>query len=278
MSYFTPPTADYGMNGTIPVGDDVRFAMAGDWHGRGTWGIQALKAISLNGIHTIYHVGDFGFWPGREGQKYIKALTRQATLYDQVIYVTMGNHEDYTQINAIPVSEDGLQWVSERIAVMPRGFRWMIADQTCVSFGGAASLDYADRREGIDWWREEAITMGDVYRLAEHGQADIMISHDAPNGIEALQFLKKDPTGFSEEAIAYSDESRKMMDAAVSIVQPKLLFHGHYHEYYDEQTEFDGFSTRCIGLNRDLYENNISIFDLESMNSTMIQVTAWERK
>lgn len=278
MTYSAPPTANYGVNGTIHLGDDVRFAVAGDWHGRGKWAIQSLKAIHLHGIHTVYHVGDFGFWPGREGQKYIKALTRQATLYDQVIYVTMGNHEDYTQINALPVSEDGLQWVSDRIAVMPRGFRWSIADKTCVSFGGAASLDFKDRREGIDWWREEAITMGDVYRLAEGGQADIMISHDAPNGIEALQFLKKDPTGFSEEAIAYSDESRKMMDAAVSIVQPKILFHGHYHKYYDAQTEFDGFSTRCIGLNRDLYENNVSVFDATTMASTMIKVTAWESK
>lgn len=278
MTTYATPAANYGKHGSIHLGDDVRFAVAGDWHGRGTWAIMALKAISQAGIHTVYHVGDFGIWPGREGQKYLRALNRQAALYDQVIYVTLGNHEDYTQANSTPVSDDGLQWITERIAIMPRGFRWDIAGKSCVSFGGAASLDFEDRREGIDWWKEEAITMGDVYRLAEAGPADIMISHDAPNGIDSLKFLKRDTNKISEKAIAYSNESRKLMDAAVSIVQPSLLFHGHYHTYHDETVEFDGFSSRVIGLNRDLFQNNVSAFNLETMESTMLQVSSWESR
>lgn len=276
MTTYANSPANYGRQGTIRLGDDVCFAVAGDWHGRGTWAIRALKAISLAGVHTIYHVGDFGIWPGREGQKYLKGLTRQAALYDQVIYITLGNHEDYTQANATPVSSDGLQWLTDRIAIMPRGFRWSIADKTCVSLGGAASLDYKDRRQGIDWWAEEAITLGDVYRLAEGGPADIMISHEAPNGLDALEFLKRDPTHLSAEAIAYSDESRKLMDAALSIVQPELLFHGHYHTYHDEMAQFEGFKTRVIGLNRDLHKNNVSIFDITKMDSEMIKVSDWE--
>lgn len=247
----------------------TRIGIAGDWHGDIPWIIAALKQFKKEGITEIYHVGDFGFWPGRDGQKFLKTVTRQLALYGQQIYVTPGNHEDYPQMNAVDVSVDGLAWITDRIAIMPRGFRWAVGETTFVSLGGAPSINYEDLAAGISWWPEEAVTMGDVYRLGEGGHADIMITHDAPNGIPLLDALmsanRKD---WSANGLQYADQGRSLMDQAVSIVKPEILFHGHYHYDYIQDVilkDWDGeFSMKAVGTGRNRRQNNIMVFDVET--------------
>lgn len=256
-----------------------RLGIAGDWHGNTQWVVAALKGFKLAGIDTVYHVGDFGFWPGNEGKKFLRALERQLKLYDITLYVTMGNHEDYPQVEALPVSEDGLRWATPHIAVMPRGYRWEVDGVSFISLGGAPSINFLDLKKGINWWPEEAITMGDIYRLygdvEDHPRTDVMITHDAPDGIAPLDALMKDNAKeWMLEGVQYAAEGRKMMNAAVEIIKPRMFFHGHYHYDYIAPTEFgedEKFMTTVVGLNRDTYKNNNLILDLNTMETEWIK-------
>lgn len=265
-----------GMNTCI----ETRVGIVGDWHGDHRAAVAALKGLKTEGITVVYHVGDFGFWPGRDGVKFLRGLERQLDMYGQTIYVTMGNHDDYPQVDALPVSEDGLRWATEHIAVMPRGYRWNVSGRSFVSLGGAPSINFPDLKEGISWWREEAITMGDVYRIAEGGQAEIMITHDAPNGITPLeQMMSETRREWSPEGLQYADQGRALMTQAVLSVKPKMLFHGHYHKDYIEETTFedyDGtFDTTVVGLNRNLYANNAIILNVATLETEWVPGTGY---
>lgn len=265
-----------------PLTDEHRVAIAGDWHGNARWAIAALKALRSEDIKTVYHVGDFQFWPGRDGEKYLRAIERQLSLYGMTLYVTPGNHEDYVQLQAKEASADGLQWFSEHIAAMPRGFRWENGGHSFVSLGGAPSINFEDLKQGINWWPEEVVTLGDVYRLAEKGHADVMIAHDAPNGIPSLEELMRVNAeywesrgiGVSAKGIAYGDEGRNLMSQAVQIVQPEMFFHGHYHLDYAEEVSFDegSFTTKFVGLNKDDDPNNIAILDTVTLDWKWVPV------
>ncbi|MBC9705260.1 MAG: metallophosphoesterase [Enterococcus sp.] len=265
-----------------PLTDEPKVAIAGDWHGNTNWAIAALKALRAEGIKTVYHVGDFGFWPALDGVKYVRAITRQLAIYDMTLYVTPGNHDDYVQLGAKEISADGLQWFSDRIAAMPRGFRWEVNGRSFVSLGGAPSINFEDLKQGISWWPEEALTLGDVYRLAEKGHADIMITHDAPDGVLALETLMnsnaeerdKVGAGISARGIAYGDEGRRLMTQAVQIVKPLMVFHGHYHLDYVEDVPFaeGDFITRFVGMNKDTDPNNICILDTNTLEWEWVPV------
>lgn len=248
--------------------------IAGDWHGDLPWALSAVRTFCDAGVKDILHLGDFGIFSDPEGEEYLDSVSSDLGVRGMRILVTPGNHEDYTRINSIPVSQDGLQWLTDTIAVMPRGFRWEVAGRSFVSLGGAASINFPDLKEGISWWREEAITAGDIYRLAEGGRADIMLAHDAPIGISALENSHRTGKKWSLEGLAYSDESRRMMSAAVDIVRPMMFFHGHYHLDYRETLIVGGgaatFDVDCIGMNMNGRKFNLGILDAASLKFTYL--------
>lgn len=240
--------------------------IAGDWHSDLQWALSAVQTFHDAGVKDILHLGDFGIFSDPEGEAYLEHVSNDLRKHGMRILITPGNHEDYTRINSIPVSEDGLQWITDVIAVMPRGFRWKISGRTFVSLGGAASINFPDLKEGISWWREEAITAGDIYRLADVGIADVMLAHDAPNGISALENSHRTGNKWSVEGLEYADQSRRMMDAAVDIVRPMMFFHGHYHMDYMETVTRGGgalmFDVDCVGMNMNGREGNLAILDV----------------
>lgn len=243
---------------------------AGDWHGNTAWALQMLDVFASHRIKTILHVGDFGLWPGESGRKYINSLDRRLYELGMSIYVTPGNHEDYDQLKALPISEDGLSRVTPRIVFMPRGYRWRWGAHDFLSLGGAASVDFDKRREGATWWRDEVLTMGDIMRLEEQterfGTVDVMIGHDAPEGVRRIDdILDGNPTRFSDRGIEYAQQSRKLMTAGWKIAKPSLMFHGHYHINVDEMVTDGNFQTRVVGLHRDGFSGNIASLALDDL-------------
>lgn len=249
----------------------ARVAIAGDWHINTDWAVKTLERIADAGVSTVYHVGDFGFWPGQYGQDYLKAVQDTLERLDQTILVTMGNHDDYVLANSLTPACDGSLPVTERISIAPRGHRWSVDGVSFVSLGGAASINFQDLTEGIDWWREEAITYGDVMRTAGGGHADVMIAHDAPNGVPALSMnSKNDNSKLSVEALHYAAESRHMMTHAVDGVRPELFFHGHYHKAYINDAVLgepgDTYKVRAVGLAKDKDPDNVAILELADLS------------
>jgi hypothetical protein len=253
---------------------DNRFGIAGDWHGDLPWALKSVRSFYEAGIKDIFHLGDFGIFSDPDGDAYLESVSDELRSLGMRILITAGNHEDYTRINATPVSTDGLRWLTDVIAVMPRGFRWEVSGRTFVSLGGAASINFPDLKEGISWWREEAITAGDIYRLADGGPADVMLAHDAPVGISALENSHRTGSKWSMEGLAYADESRRMMSVAVDIVRPMMFIHGHYHTDYRETIiRGDGavtFDVNCIGMNMNGKKNNLAILNVSLLKLTYL--------
>lgn len=241
-------------------------ALAGDWHGNTTWALRAITQCAAAGITRIYHLGDFGIWPGRAGAHYLDQVDRATQEHDVAIWVTPGNHEDYSQINALPAPDagNGLLPLRRRITVIPRGHRWRHGGRTFVSLGGAPSIDYEHRTEHVSWWRDEAITPAEADRVAAGGYADVMLAHGAPNsGTDAVAAIVDDPRGWSSAALAYAAEGRTLMDIAVRGVQPKVFAHGHYHVADD--TGPHPAATRYLALAGDNQPRNVALLRLDDL-------------
>jgi Icc-related predicted phosphoesterase len=249
------------------------IGVAGDWHGNTEWAMNALRKFAARDIHTVLHVGDFGIWPGESGANYIRKVQKIAAQLDITLYVTPGNHEDYVRIEATEIAADGFQHYRENILLAPRGHRWEWHGRSFVSLGGANSIDREHRSVGINWWPEEQISLGDVYRSIEGGHADIMITHEAPRGVQVLRHGESDH-GWSGAGLAYARLSSDVIRQAVDHIKPDILFHGHYHWFHDTHaTLYDGldhYTTQVIGLDKDENDNNIGMFNLETMAFNLI--------
>lgn len=236
--------------------------LAGDWHGNLDVARWSLRWLRDQGVSRVYHLGDFGIWPGRNGEYYLEQITRAAKALSIELWVTPGNHEDYDQIAGITASEDGLQWFTSHVALIPRNHRWDHEGRSFVSLGGAPSIDFEQRREGISWWRKEMLTEAEAFRCAEDGYADVMLAHDAPdNGTNAVQDILDNPGGWSPKGLAYAAEGRKLMNIAVEGVRPRVFAHGHYHVADDTQRA----ETRFLALAGDGMPGNIALLRLDDL-------------
>lgn len=244
------------------VNDEV-VAIAGDWHGETSWAFKAVKAAHDAGIKTIFQLGDFGIFGG-SGEKYRRKLDMLCGRLGVTIVVVDGNHEDHVRIANLPVREDGLRIFAPRILIAPRGWRWTINNTTFVALGGANSIDREWRTPNVSWWEQEQISMGDVYRTIEGGYADVMLAHDCPEGVN-IPMNHRD-SDWTKQGIAYANQSRATMRAAVDGVRPSMFFHGHYHVYYDKFvtlgnfTTGDVYKTRYIGLDMNGSDEHNMVF------------------
>jgi Icc-related predicted phosphoesterase len=250
-----------------------RIGLAGDWERDARWARGALAAFAGRGIEAVFHLGDFGIWPGGRGRQYLSEVDGTLRGHRQTLYLTPGNHDDYNQINELPALDDGLQWLTERIAVIPRGHRWTLGGRIWVSLGGAPSVDYPQRIEGETWWPEEAITDDDVQRVVDGGHADVMLCHDAPTpGTPAVERIIRTGGGWSwtERGLRYAREGRARLTRAVDAVQPSLLVHGHYH-VADAATVAVGDREReIVSLSANGQHGNLAVLDLAA------DTLAWE--
>lgn len=267
---------------TLHIDSDL-IGIAGDWHGNKNWAVDQLNMLHTYGIQHIFQLGDFGIWGGVEGEEFINSIIETLKENDQILYVTLGNHEDYVRVNATPVASDGTQWYEgySGIKLLPRGFRGTFGAsqvQSWLSLGGANSIDYRSRVSGIDWWAEESITAADVYRATEGGKVDVMFCHDAPTGVAMPHEIGDESVKWHPVEIRYSQASRDMLRHAVDSIQPSVLFHGHHHVFQDVELllgvvgggKREEYEIRCIGLDRDTKEKSTIIYNVLTRTYTVV--------
>lgn len=264
--------------------NDYKFVgVAGDWHGNNGWAGIAIAQFAAQNIKHILHLGDFGFWPGNSGQKYLHKVNKRLQANGQTLYVTLGNHEDYvhvSRLNPHPVMP-GFVYDSRypNILVAVRGARWEWDGRSFVSLGGANSIDVTGRTEWVNWWKAEQITLADVYNTVSGGHADVMLAHDCPAGVNL--FGKRDELNsiWSPAELRYAQESRTMMRQAVDTVKPDLFLHGHYHFLADHTTVLnDGvedYTLHSIGLDMDGSKNNLALLELSTLELEIIPLS-WD--
>ncbi|WP_431220360.1 metallophosphoesterase family protein [Leifsonia xyli] len=244
-----------------------RIAVAGDWHRNQLWVEQLLPELARQspGIRTILQVGDFGLSPDARGRRFLEDVDyscREAGV--ERVLVTPGNHEHHDWLDSEFEAAGGEPLlVSETVSVLPRGYRFTLGDRLFMSFGGAASVDYEQRRAGIDWFISEVPTDEDVAAAIAAGPVDVLLTHETvEGGTAAVTQLLTRPSSWPLEALYFSADSRRRVTQVWEATRPQILFHGHMH-VADEIELADG--RRVYSLGRDYQQHNAGILDLDTL-------------
>lgn len=258
---------------SVPVALDLdrreeRAAIAGDWHQNRAWVERVIPALSRQspGIRTILHLGDFGLSPYARGTNFLATVDYWCkTAGIHRVLVTPGNHEHWAHLDHLFAEKpDQPVWVSDHVAVLPRGFRFTLGGHTFLSFGGAASVDSQWRTTGVDWFPSEVPTDADVERAIAGGPAEIMLTHEAVNGGTAkVERSLLGPSSWPLEALYYSADSRRRVTKLWDAVSPNILLHGHMH-IPDEIELADG--RRVVSMGCDYQRGNIGVLDLDDLS------------
>lgn len=254
--------------------------LTGDWHQDLAWANVTLDTFYEYGVKYLFQLGDFGFSLDNTGRKFLFKVNQKLAKNNQFLYVTLGNHENYTHFlkHAVPV-EGLLGWVQvqgyENIFFAIRGARWKIDEVSFVSLGGANSIDRVGHVEGKSWWREEQISKFDVLATTVFGHADVMLTHDAPLEVDLFKGKSSGSDDWTLTEIAYAELSREKMSEAVRVVKPNLLFHGHYHFYADHVTAMEDktgnlFNLHSVGLDMNRSKDNMALLMLDTLSFEMI--------
>jgi hypothetical protein len=253
------------------------IGILGDLHADGTTAVLSLKLFAQKGITTIFQAGDFGVYNTEHGQLFLKRVNLELEKYGQTMYVSPGNHEDYDYIESISVADDGLQHLRKNILLAPRGFRKDFDGKSVLFLGGAPSVDRHYRTfvlKGKHWWAQEALTDEDVQKVIEGGEADVMVTHDAPLGAPTVESrIRDNPFGFTDDDLAYAHQGRTRMLKAFQAAKPKLFIHGHYHFFADDVwhvpsgpfTRDIQFTSHLVGLDCNTHNHSMGEFDTETL-------------
>lgn len=252
--------------------DVQKVAVAGDWHGNQSYALKAINWAAKQNVDSILHVGDFGFWRSPDG--YSKTLGERALKLGIEIFFVDGNHENHDLLDSLPISDDGTRAVAPGVTHLPRGFTWDWNGGKWLALGGAHSVDRQLRREHIDWFRQETLSLGDAFRASSVGQVDFMVTHDCPDrvllpGIDNRSIWE---APFPIEELALARQHREFLGQIVDVNKPKFLFHGHYHKrttLVRDYPDSDDF-TWVEGLNMDgtPFEENMMIVHSSNMSKT----------
>ncbi|MEV4735179.1 metallophosphoesterase [Microbacterium sp. LWO14-1.2] len=257
----TPPTLKaLELASTVDL-PDQRVAVVGDIHGDFRWLDIVARAVQTLApdVTTMLQLGDWAMDPGMTDE----ALDGTGI---ERVYVTLGNHEPWGQINPLLNAHPGCAIrVSEITWILPRPARLTIGGRSVLSLGGAVSVDRAWRVEGVSWWPDEEITRDHVAAAIAGGPADLMLTHESPAGtpVRAVrEILRTNPFGFPDDARANSATSRARVAKVWNIVYPELLIHGHMHAPGGGQTE-DGL--RVASLGQDGQQGNLGFLDMTTL-------------
>ena len=251
--------------------DDPRTLIAGDWHGSYQWALMVFELAHKQGIKTLYHVGDFGVWPGAGGFMYRQTLDSWLRSHDSYLIVTLGNHEDYDQVETWPTNDEGFIVEPKRphIWYCPRGFVWEHAGARMGSLGGAFSIDKYLRGYRTEWWPQEEITWDDVKAMQTNMKyrgweaLDIVLTHDIPAGLPVGTKQFNLPPELEFE----SYRQRSILRDGIDLVMPHSVVHGHWHKVLDNVLEGVGphgidYEAQVLGLSNEYQAGNFIIADI----------------
>lgn len=229
----------------------MRVLFAGDIHGNTDHMSWVGRIAHVEACDYIVACGDFGYWPhfefGQSFLRHVDDVCRDAGV--NLVWVD-GNHENHDVLSSLRGDGDDLVFTGERHAWLPRGAVIQLGDLTVMGHGGAYSVDWEERSEGVSWWRGETISEGDLRRLAERQlpDVDILVTHEAPF-----------PEGDLVQPLTYKDyipaswAQRERVTDIVGMVEPSLVFCGHHHRrasFFTDPTA-SGKQVRVNVLGRD---------------------------
>ena len=222
----------------------TKIGLLGDTHGDTNWTVFALWAFHKAGITKVIQVGDFGIY--KQGDRFLKRVNTRAQELGIELYVIPGNHENWDYIAerlALGTNAQGWGYIrKDNILLAPRVHTWEWDGVTFGSLSGAPSVDRAWRKADeaqfpmkpsrFDklWYEAEMPTWEHVDEFSKLGHLDVMIAHDAPNGVQTIDNrIAHNPHGFAAADILYAEDGRNRMTHAWKAATPDTFIHGHYH-------------------------------------------------
>jgi predicted phosphodiesterase len=221
---------------TLPTQTDL-VTFAGDWHGYTGQALNVINHAYVANSDIIIQLGDFGIWEGDES--FLEATNRRLIKRNTDLYFIDGNHENFPRLYEYPIDPaTGLRPIRSNIFHLPRGFRFQIAGVRFLALGGAYSVDRNWRKLGKSWWREETLTDEDIKKALspEDKTTDVLLTHDspfpAPNPVTDDAYRQAQAQRiFGYKTIQAAKAHRAFMTPVFIQSKPRLLLHGHYHEY-----------------------------------------------
>lgn len=235
---FTPMEKD-----TLP--QPKKLMMAGDWHGQLPWAFKAIHYAASQGVDTILHVGDFGWWRACPATwQFLCEVQKELAKFRIELLWVDGNHEDHSFWNSF--NQPGAKPVTvmsyPNITHLPRGYRWEWWGDVWMAVGGAFSVDRSFGVEGETWWQGETLSTEQIEYCQRPGRVDIIVSHDCPGGVPIPGIdpdkdiwlyidgkARRVPTRHKLAANHHRADLRSIVDA----VKPSELYHGHYHKAHN---------------------------------------------
>lgn len=205
----------------------VRFAVAGDWHGDLSIARAVVRTLKSEDVHLLLHVGDLAVrWPGPKKGRFDKRLGQLLDDADIEFLFIDGNHDNHKELRELTPLSDGAKRLSERMSYLPRGTVIERHGVRIGGLGGAYSVDRRWRTEGKDLWAElEEPTHDEAERLIASAPVDVLLTHDAPTSFQGLKGLALPP-----EIASAAERTRGLLERTIEVVQPTLLFSGHWHQ------------------------------------------------
>lgn len=258
-----------------------RIMVLGDSHGNTGFMMAAMNIAHRDRCDVVHVVGDFGIWTHvQAGVHFLDAVEEEARALGLIVTFTDGNHENFDDLYAIPVDQDGWRRVRPHIWHAPRGHIWRWGGINLMSMGGAHSIDgpggiwtqargpltkpkqlmgRANARvllDGMDepvvlpkghdlggWWPQEVITDADV-EIAINNMAQWVDDYPLWPDIDVL-FAHDAPSCIPISGIngyPAGDENRAKLQKVYEVAQAQLLVHGHYHRFQ----QFDDIRNNCL--------------------------------
>lgn len=106
-------------------------------------------------------------------------------------------------------------------------------------YRGAYSIDRQYRTIGIDWWKDEEVTIDNFFKARELYRSikpDVMITHDCPENL--VSYL------IGPYAPVYQNITSWALQELFNIHQPKIWRFGHYHNSW--RMNIQGTDFRCL--------------------------------
>ena len=230
-----------------------RVLLLGDTHGRPHALSEAFRHAVEAGAEAIIQLGDYGFgWSlGEDGFCDFSYLTAaMAERAGVPFYWIDGNHENFDLLETIEPDGNGHRRITDGVTHLGRGSKITFGETTFLAIGGAYSVDKPRRKEGVSWWPQETITDEDVERAVAAGPAHVVLSHDAPYGLQDEGNLAWLAKTFGQDAVTNSLANQRRVLRVVEASGARELFHGHLHRSYVKRLP-NGCVVTCVNLETD---------------------------
>ncbi len=218
---------------------DKKIRFIGDIHGQYLPYI-AIAEFALDSVQ----VGDFGVGFGTKGQaEFIDTI-----IIDPIVKETFGGRHRFIRGNHDSPEEckKSKHWIED--GTYEDGIFYM---------GGAASIDYMYRTEGVSWWRDEELSVDELTKMVDKWaelKPDVLVAHECSEEWAQTRMM---PLVGSK--LQFKSRTRDAISAMYAIHAPKIHIFGHWHYDLDIVDPDTGTRMICIGIN-----NYVDInFDLE---------------